>query len=186
MANKIVSLRLTGLTYGGESIGKDLTIEIEAADRMLSLNKEVSVGQSVAMKDLVGHFVVTQRSFSLSITVRVIERDLVYNDVGSTQGQLRVNLTDSAAQGFTYSVEVKEQGAILSSNVALFEVELEAQVTPTTRYVADKGDRYLHMGRASLGCMTVTERTRWDGLCAVLVRPRKGDGVSVGTVEVVD
>jgi hypothetical protein len=52
--------------------------------------------------------------------------------------------------------------------------------------VGHTGDRFIHTGRQSLGCMTVVERELWDELCAVIVRSRKGDGISVGTVEVVD
>ena len=48
------------------------------------------------------------------------------------------------------------------------------------------GDRFLHTGRASLGCITLIERNRWDALYAGLIRSRKGDGISVGTVEVID
>ena len=315
MASKLVSLRLVGLTYSGESIGNDITVEVEAADRSLSIKKKVSAGQSIALKEFVGSFVTTQRSFSVPVTLRVIETDRVFNDVGSTNALLRVDLADSAAQRFAYSVEVKERSAILRANAAVFEVALEARVMPTTRYVVDKGDgwvriilaggrkeylatttrvelsatdekreyftvmeghyrgqqasvtlgehgssyldadnpqlgparltyhiltrtlvfqgqsyktkdyprrpwskgtydveildyphranypgiqyaktwfrighagdRYLHTGGASLGCVTVTDRDRWDALRAVLVRSRKGDGMSIGSLEVV-
>ena len=52
--------------------------------------------------------------------------------------------------------------------------------------VGHQGDRYIHTGRNSLGCITVTEQGRWDELCAMLIAARKGDGVSIGTLQVVD
>jgi hypothetical protein len=52
--------------------------------------------------------------------------------------------------------------------------------------VGHQGDRYIHTGRNSLGCITVTERDRWDGLYAMLIIARKGDGISIGTLQVVD
>ena len=52
--------------------------------------------------------------------------------------------------------------------------------------IGHQSDRYIHTGRNSLGCITVTEHDRWDELYAILVRARKGDGRSVGTLEVVE
>ena len=46
------------------------------------------------------------------------------------------------------------------------------------------GDRYLHTGRISAGCVTVREIQRWDELYAHLIKARNGDGVSVGVLEV--
>lgn len=52
--------------------------------------------------------------------------------------------------------------------------------------IGHDGARYLHTGVFSAGCMTVTERTRWDEIYVKLIKARKGDGRSVGTLEVVD
>ena len=84
MANMLLPLRLIGIRYGGESIGNDITIEVEAADPH------------------------------------------------------RVHYP-------------------------------EARYAGTWFKIGHSGDRFLHMGRASLGCMTVTQRDRWGGLYAALV-----------------
>ena len=47
-------------------------------------------------------------------------------------------------------------------------------------------DRYVHPGAYSLGCVTLTEIERWDGLCETLLRARKGDSQGVGVLEVID
>jgi hypothetical protein len=60
----------------------------------------------------------------------------------------------------------------------------EASRSRTWFRVGHSGDRYLHTGGASSGCVTVIDRSQWDLLCAVLVKGRKGDGVSVGTLQV--
>lgn len=52
--------------------------------------------------------------------------------------------------------------------------------------VGHSGDRYLHTGRHSLGCMTVIEITKWDEICEKLIKARKGDGISVGILMVVE
>lgn len=52
--------------------------------------------------------------------------------------------------------------------------------------IGHEGDRYLHTGQISLGCITVTEGHRWDELYQVLIKGRKGDGISIGTLQVVE
>ena len=50
----------------------------------------------------------------------------------------------------------------------------------------DKSGRYLHVGLATEGCITMTEIEKWDELCKILLKARKGDGVSIGTVKIID
>ena len=45
-------------------------------------------------------------------------------------------------------------------------------------------DRYLHPGRISAGCLTVTEVRNWDALYNSLILARAGDGRNVGYVAV--
>jgi len=47
-------------------------------------------------------------------------------------------------------------------------------------------DRFIHTGSRSAGCVTVEETGRWDELYGFLVNARKGDNISVGTLEVID
>ncbi|MBU2575963.1 hypothetical protein KKF64_02660 [Patescibacteria group bacterium] len=48
------------------------------------------------------------------------------------------------------------------------------------------GEKYLHTGGRSLGCMTVVEVKRWMEIYNLLIKARKGDYMSVGVLEVVD
>lgn len=52
--------------------------------------------------------------------------------------------------------------------------------------IGHSGDRYLHTGSISAGCMTVTEVEKWDEIFKILISARKGDGQSVGVLEVID
>lgn len=52
--------------------------------------------------------------------------------------------------------------------------------------IGHDGDRYLHTGSRSLGCITIIETTRWIEIYNVLIKARKGDLISVGVLEVVD
>jgi len=60
----------------------------------------------------------------------------------------------------------------------------EATRSRTWFRVGHTGDRYIHTGAASARCITTVDRTKWDQICEILIRGRKGDRVSVGTIEV--
>jgi hypothetical protein len=51
--------------------------------------------------------------------------------------------------------------------------------------IGHSGDRYLHPGSVSLGCSTVRETGKWPDIWRYLIRRRKDDNKSVGTIEVV-
>ncbi|MGK5093939.1 hypothetical protein WDW89_18240 [Deltaproteobacteria bacterium TL4] len=317
--SKIIILKWVGLKYSGDSIGRDLRIEMEVPKHFLGINKKLSPGKSVALNKEIGQFFTSQPSFSLPVQIRVIERDPVFNDVGSLHTTIQVDLNDSSPQRSTHPIKVEEFGGLLGKNVAVFQVTLEVLVVQAIRYIAEiekgwvkvrleddgsivslstalkveihhvnlqreyftilegayhgrkasvafkkdkssylstnnpqtgpvhliysisnktlnlndktylardypsspwkKGfydveipdfphvggrnypdsryaltwfrighdrDRYIHTGRASLGCITLIEHHRWDDLYRVLIRARKGDGISIGTLQVVE
>lgn len=52
--------------------------------------------------------------------------------------------------------------------------------------IGHAGERYLHTGRASLGCITITEIEKWNEIYDKLIKARKEDFISVGVLEVID
>lgn len=52
--------------------------------------------------------------------------------------------------------------------------------------VGHTGERYLHTGRASLGCITIIEIEKWNEIYNKLIKARKGDSMSMGVLEVID
>ena len=83
----------------------------------------------------------------------------------------------------------------------LYDIEIPDYSHKLTRSYLDRADlalmwfrishdhsqaRYIHVGSFSAGCVTMTEQIRWDDLCRILMCARKGDGKSVGTLEVVE
>lgn len=64
--------------------------------------------------------------------------------------------------------------------------EKKAPRAKTWFRIGHDGERYLHTGGRSLGCITVIEIIRWVEIYDVLIKARKNDSVSVGVLEVVD
>jgi len=52
--------------------------------------------------------------------------------------------------------------------------------------IGHEGERYLHTGRVSLGCITIIEVEKWNEIYDKLIKARKGDFLSVGVLEVTD
>ncbi len=50
--------------------------------------------------------------------------------------------------------------------------------------IGHDGDRYLHPGSITLGCVTVTDIPKWTEIYNYLIKRRKGDGKSVSIIQV--
>ncbi len=77
--------------------------------------------------------------------------------------------------------EVHKDGAGYLSNSKYAKTWFRI-ITPT----GDVNDRYLHPGKTSWGCATVNAVDDWTAIYNYLIKRRKGDLISVGTIEVFD
>lgn len=136
---KIIKLKLVNLTYGGNSIGDDIRIEIEALNIFLGLNKRIKRGSAVEINKDIGQFFTDGTSFAIPVNIKIIERDLIFNDVGSRQEKMKIDLNNHSLQSQTYKLEIQESRNFLSKKKATFEVTLGAVVSEAALYVADEG-----------------------------------------------
>ncbi|MFH0854744.1 MAG: hypothetical protein V1891_04635 [bacterium] len=315
---KQIQLKISKIKYAGDSLGDDMRIEIECLDKFAGFNKKLKCGSERKLDEIVGTFFADGASFALPINIKIIERDLIFNDVGSSKADFKVNLNNDQPQVKIYKIEVQELRNFFSKKKAVFELTMEALVSDVIGYVnltddgwletkrADgkhislpfclkvqihhtksgreyftilegpwqgtdasvilgqektrfsldnphtepvsitysiskktarfknkvyatidypnsqwkkglydieipdspheggeayldraklakvwfhighSGALYFHPGSYSLGCMTLTQIHRWDALCKILIKARKGDSQSIGTLEVVD
>lgn len=65
-------------------------------------------------------------------------------------------------------------------------IDIAPHATTWFRISHPDHDRYLHTGGLSRGCITLTEKKRWEELYFVLIAARKGDDMNVGVLTVVD
>ncbi|MEM1183962.1 MAG: hypothetical protein AAGI53_03065 [Planctomycetota bacterium] len=62
--------------------------------------------------------------------------------------------------------------------------ESQSRFAKTWFRIGHEGDRFLHPGRVSAGCITVTDIPGWTAIYAYLIGRRANDTISVGIVEV--
>lgn len=321
---KNIQFKLGQIKYSGDSIGDDIRVEIEALGNFLRVDKRVKVKTTAQIDQSIGVFETDQKIFKFNAQIVVIEKDLLFNDVGNGSIDIKIDTGDTNQQKFYCKIEIQETrsifGKIWGNKKAIFEIILEAEVfdalmcvpmtsdgwlqivleknkktvslpsflqikpggiakgrenivilegvyrgekastkllpngtsyfVSTTKYeptalakysisrkiftfngkeykatdhpetpwekgiydieipgspqgygqpyldraklakiwfrIGHDGARFLHAGSVSRGCMTIIEIEKWDKLCEILLKSRKGDFVSVGVVEVID
>ena len=140
---KYVYFKLSSIRYSWESIGDDITIEVEALGQFTSFNKEIQNWETRKLNDEIGVFNAYQSSFTLPITLKIIERDLVFNDVGSANFEIKVDLENKDPQKSTHSITVIESRWKFKKPRAYFDIELEAKVIDVIRYMEETDEWWI-------------------------------------------
>ena len=316
---RTVILTLKQITYSGKPIGDNIRIEIEAMSYSTIVERKIKIGSTIDINTEIGRMVIDKKSLAVPITIRIIEKDILFNDVGVSKRNVPINLSKNSTQHFICEVAVLESRGYVTGKTARFKITIEAQVFHgLIRYVEEEkggwlnilpenkkkdivipkylklllykvdskreyftilegvlrgskgsvelkngashlsshnshaqavqmtysiskkvltfrgktyravdyenvrwkkgfydieipdhphegghrypdsqfatvwfrightGDRYLHTGTRSAGCITLVEQKKWDQLYKVIVKARKGDSLSVGVLEVID
>lgn len=316
---KTLIITLKAITYAGSSIGDDIRVEVDVLNNSTAVEMTLKKGATIGLDREIGQLTTDKKSLTVPITIRVTEKDLLFNDVGKIITILNVDLSTDDPQRIVYEVLVAEVRGYTTKKTARFEVTIEARVfNGLIRYVEEEkggwlrilpenkkkdiaipkylklllhsvdskreyftilegvlrgsrasvelrngashlssknshtvavqmtysiskkvlmfqgkeysavdyknvkwkkgfydieipdhphpgglnypesqyatvwfrightGDRYLHTGTRSAGCITLVEQKKWDQLYEVIVRARKGDSLSIGVLEVID
>lgn len=138
---KSIQIKLNKVRYSGDSIGDDVRIEIEVLGKFLQVDKEIKVKKTVTIDQEIGKFETDQEIFRAGVLITIIEKDLLFNDVGSVRSSLKINTATTKPQQFVFQVQVKETrsvlGKIWGKQKAYFEITLEAKMSNPERYVPD-------------------------------------------------
>src|SRR3989338_11110598 len=132
------ALRLTVISNGVSGIfyfGDDIRIEIDCLNHSVDVNKKIKHGSEMTLNIPVGSFTTDRYSFSLPLVVKVMERDLIYNDVGSAEKEVKVDVTAATPQHATVSIAIEETRNYKTKKKAVFEITFEAKVTETVSYL---------------------------------------------------
>ena len=144
---KSIQLKLSKIKYSGDSIGRDIRVEIEILGKFLRVDKRIRAGTIAEISQEVGRFETDRAAFQADIFITMIEKDLLFNDVGNVKSNIKVNTATTKPQQFVFDVQIKETRSIFKKfwdkNTAIFEITLEAEVSDAIRYVSDENDGWL-------------------------------------------
>ena len=135
------------IKYSGDSIGRDIRVEIKILGKFLRVDKRIEPGTTAEIDREVGRFETDRGLFQAEVFITVIEKDFLFNDVGNTNGSVKINTTLSKPQQFVFEAQVKETRSIFGkfwgTKTTVFEIMLEVEVSDATHYVPDEGDGWL-------------------------------------------
>ena len=316
MPSRVVVLTVSAIQYEGESVGREIALDVGLAGEFLTSNMRLAPGQTRELAREVAQLWTDGDEFAAVGQIQVTERDAVYSETGSSNVDWNLDLRRPGHLESVQRVEVFEAGGQMEGTAGVFLVTLRARVVAATRFVQEpdtgwltvldetgkrialpetlcvelflvaegrehftitegphrgkrasvrlnsdgssvlsendprgrpvkavyfvsrktltigtasyqtvdyplkpwalgiydieipdaphkgglrypeasrsrtwfrvghSGDRFIHTGAASAGCITVVDRAKWDQICSALIKGRKGDRVSVGTIEV--
>jgi len=142
---KIIQLSSVSIKYSGENIGDDIRIEIETPDIHFSLNKTIKNGTNSIIKKQIGNIALAPTSSILPLTIKIIEKDTVYKDVGNIQAELKIDPAETKPQKTTYTIKVREAGWPRSKSEALFDITLETKITDIDWYIEEQNNGFLQV-----------------------------------------
>jgi len=147
MVNQIV-LKLAKIKYNGNSVGDDIRLEIEAMGQIATIDKRIKINTSAEINREVARFLTDQASFKTGIKITVIEKDLLFNDVGIVEKNIKIDVEQGKPQEFSFEVRVRENRSALLNKfwgkaVAIFEITLTSEILETAQYVPNEGDGWL-------------------------------------------
>ena len=138
---KFIQLKLSKIKYSGDSIGRDIRIELGVLGKFFRFDQRIKAGTIAEINREVGRFETDRGLFQADVLITVVERDLLFNDVGSTPGSVKVNTAATKPQQFVFKVRVRETRSIFGkfwgTKIAAFEITLEAEVSDAIKYTPD-------------------------------------------------
>lgn len=146
---KNIELKLAQIQYGGDSIGDDIRVEIKALGKFLRVDKKAKAKTTAQINQAVGIFETDQKIFKFNTQIVVIEKDLLLNDVGNGNVDIKVDTTIIKPQKFYCKIEIKETrsifGKIWGNKKAIFEIVLEVSASDAIMCVPMTNDGWFQV-----------------------------------------
>ena len=148
---KFVQLKIPRISYDGDSIGRDIRVDVETLGKFYRIDKRIKADETIEINSEVGRFETDRASFEIEVTITVVEKDLLFNDVGTAKKDIKINTAATKPQEFVFEIKLRESRSILSifwgRRTAVVKVFLEAITLDKTRYVPglDKSQGFLRV-----------------------------------------
>lgn len=134
-----VRLNLLEIQYGGDSVGRDIRVEIDIPNStVFKIDKRINAGETKEINQAIGRIEADQGSLETNISITVTEKDLIFNDTGKASGVLKIDGLKPFPQKFEYLVSVTERKRIFWKSTAMFRVIIEVELVKENFYELKK------------------------------------------------
>ena len=134
---------------------------------------------SVKLKDDGSSFLQRDNPQTSSVIARFSKRDAVLTIDGYQERYWAVIDSGNPTPNGTYDLELPYELHTIGS-----AYRSRAAYARTWFRIGHSGDRFLHAGSISAGCVTIRQIERWDEICGRIITSRKGDMRNVGQIVV--
>ena len=128
-----INIKLKKFQYSGDSIGKDIYIETKIGDKVFVLDKIIKQGVTTEVDYEIANFSADQK-INTQLDIKVIEKDLIFNDVGSGSLAIKFDPQNQITQEFIAEIKVNERKRIFRKSTAVFILTFQVQVTGMRSY----------------------------------------------------
>ena len=124
---KAVSLKISKIQYGGDSIGNDILLEIEVVGEKFSSYQTIKSGSAFEYNQEVKQFRGVGDLLEAPVNIRVTEKDFLFSDKGEITEIIHID-PQSLPQTFEFQVKVQERNKLtFGKSTAMFTIILEAK-----------------------------------------------------------
>lgn len=137
MPNKIVTIQLHSVEYGGDNLGDDIAIDLNIGGVNANIRGQLKHGATRTFDRSLSRFQSTNNSLRIAVSATVTEEDIVYNDVGLGSGNLTVDLNGVASQSIgSVTVSIPGSGGD-KGDTGVFTLNFTAKLEEVYRFVPD-------------------------------------------------
>lgn len=142
---KDVVLTLESVTYSGKSIGDDIHIEIKTTDQPKPFDEKIKAGTTKKLNKEIETLRTEGQSLTLPLTIKIIEKDRMLNDVGGMEGKIEVDTSQPHTLNKVYRIKVIESRWALKKPEAFFDVTFKIQVKDRFHYIRELEEGWLNV-----------------------------------------
>ncbi len=121
---KNILLKLKSINYTRDSIGNDIHLEIKIQDKIYRLDRSIKQGSLLIINDVIASYEVKDTAFGVDIAIKVIEKDILFNDEGNHKTKITIDPNLKKSQEFNFEVAVQEIQETLRKSKAIFIITL--------------------------------------------------------------
>ena len=145
---KLLRLRLHKIKYHGDSVGRDIHVEVAVFGKLSKIDRRINSGETKEVNQEIGRIETDKKSLQSDVSIVVIEKDFLFNDTGHAKSDIKIDTSLTKPQSFAFEVAVKESRSLLrrlfwGERKAIFEITLEVQTGEVERYTPDREDGWL-------------------------------------------